>query len=309
MRIAILGATSQIAKDLIFSFAEQGSHELVLFARSPEAVKNWLASVGLFGRFTVADFDSFKSDENFEAIINFVGSGNPAQTAAMGVSIFDITYLYDEMALGYIKSHPDCRYLFLSSGAAYGSSFEEPANEDTKATIAINKLMPQDWYAVAKLYAECRHRAHWELHIIDIRIFNYFSHTQDISARFLVTDCLRSIKSSVPLIVSPENMLRDYIGPEDFFQFVLLVLRMPAVNMALDCYSRSPVDKFTLLANLHEKFGLLYDFHEASQAVNATGVKSNYYSTNRRAGVFGYVPTMSSLENVVAQARLMLNLV
>ena len=193
MRIAILGATSQIAKDLVLSFSAQSNHELALFARRPEAVKQWLTGVGLSGRYTVADFAVFGADRNFDAILNFVGVGNPAQAAAMGASIFDVTLQYDERALAYVRQHPDCRYLFLSSGAAYGSTFDEPADENTKAVVAINHLQPQDWYAVAKLHAECRHRSLKHLPIVDIRVFNYFSHTQDISARFLITDILRAI--------------------------------------------------------------------------------------------------------------------
>ena len=134
------------------------------------------------------------ANHEFDAIINFVGVGNPAQAIAMGNSIFDITLRFDEMVLDYLQTHPNCRYLFLSSGAAYGSSFNEPVNRDAPAIVAINNLVPQDWYGVAKLHAECRHRSYPELPIIDIRVFNYFSRTQDISARFLITDILRAIR-------------------------------------------------------------------------------------------------------------------
>ena len=72
----------------------------------------------------------------------------------MGAAILDVTLAYDEMALKYVRQHPDFRYIFLSSGAAYGSGFEAPATVNTKASIAINSLKPQDWYGVAKLYAE-----------------------------------------------------------------------------------------------------------------------------------------------------------
>src|SRR6266481_146624 len=184
-RIAILGATSQIAKDLIVSVAAAGEEILHLFARRPDEVKKWLNAVGLPGRYPADDFSALGKYE-FDAIINFVGAGNPAQVMAMGNSIFDITLRFDEMALDYLLARPACRYLFLSSGAAYGSNFDEPATRDTPAIVAINDLSPQEWYGVAKLHAECRHRSHPDLAIIDIRVFNYFSRTQDISARFLI---------------------------------------------------------------------------------------------------------------------------
>ena len=59
MRIAILGATSQIAKDLVLSFASHSNYDLVLYARRPEAVRQWMADVGLDGRYPIADFAAF----------------------------------------------------------------------------------------------------------------------------------------------------------------------------------------------------------------------------------------------------------
>ena len=149
MQIGILGATSQIAKDLVLSFATQSTHELALYARRPEAVANWLASVALTGRYIAADFAAFDTDAHFDAVLNFVGVGNPAQATAMGASIFDLTLRYDELALSYVRQHPACRYIFLSSGAAYGASFDAPVDANTRSVVAINNLQPQDWYAVA----------------------------------------------------------------------------------------------------------------------------------------------------------------
>ena len=301
MRIAILGATSQIAKDLVLSFVAQSSHELVLYARRPEVVSQWLARVGLSERYTVADFAAFSAEEYFDAILNFVGVGNPARTAAMGASIFDITLKYDEMALGYVRTHPQCRYLFLSSGAAYGSNFETPADADTKATIDINHLQPQDWYGVAKLHAECRHRALAPLPIVDIRVFNYFSHTQDMEARFLITDIVRAIRDKAVLKISADHMARDYIGPDDFYQLVNAILTSPASNVVMDCYSKAPIHKPTLLAAMQEKFGLQYELVKSDSGVNATGAKPCYYSVDKRAESFGYVPRNTSLETLFSQ--------
>jgi nucleoside-diphosphate-sugar epimerase len=305
VRIAILGATSQIAKDLILSFSKKDNHNVVLFARRPVVVTDWLALVGLQDRYPVADFEFFNADENFDAIINFVGSGNPAQTAAMGASIFDVTLKYDEMALDYLRHHPDCRYIFLSSGAAYGSSFDGTVDENSKAVVAINSLQPQDWYAISKLHAECRHRSLPHLPIIDIRVFNYFSHTQDMSARFFITDILRAIQSGETLITSSDNIVRDYIGPDNFHQLVSLILAAQPVNDVVDCYTKAPVDKMTLLSNMKDRFGLDYEVRDAPVGVNATGVKMNYFSKNRRAEKFGYLPSNNSLNNIISEVELL----
>ena len=301
MRIAILGATSQIAKDLVQSFAANSRHDLVLFARRPEAVTQWLADVGLVGRYPVANFTAFNADQHFDAILNFVGVGNPALAAAMGASIFDVTLQYDELALSYVRQHPTCRYIFLSSGAAYGASFDTPVDAATCATVPINNLQPQDWYGVAKLHAECRHRSLAPLPIVDIRVFNYFSHTQDMEARFLITDIARAIRDKIVLKISADFMVRDFIGPDDFYQLVNAILISPATNVAVDCFSKAPIDKVTLLAAMQEKFGLQYELVQSDSGVNATGAKPYYYSADKWAANFGYVPRSTSLENIFFQ--------
>ena len=303
MRIAILGATSQIAKDLVQSFAANSRHDLVLFARRPEAVTQWLADVGLVGRYAVANFAAFNADQHFDAILNFVGVGNPAQAAAMGASIFDVTLQYDELALGYVRQHPTCRYIFLSSGAAYGASFDTPVDANTKATVPINNLQPQDWYGVAKLHAECRHRSLAPLPIVDIRVFNYFSHTQDMSARFLITDILRTLRDKTVLKTSADYIVRDFIHPSDFCNLVNVILAAPAANAVVDAYSKAPIDKPTLLAAMQEKFGLQYEIVQTGVGVNATGGKPHYYSLNTRAANFGYTPSMTSIEGIFHEMK------
>ncbi len=307
MRIAILGATSQIAKDLVQSFAANSRHDLVLFARRPEAVTQWLADVGLVGRYAVANFAAFNADQHFDAILNFVGVGNPAQAAAMGASIFDVTLQYDELALNYVRQHPTCRYIFLSSGAAYGASFDTPADAATRATVPINNLQPQDWYGVAKLHAECRHRSLAPLPIVDIRVFNYFSHTQDMSARFLITDIWRAIRDKTLLQTSSDYIVRDFIHPLDFRNLVNAILAAPAANAVVDACSKAPIDKPTLLAAMQEKFGLQYETVQTGAGVNATGGKPHYYSLTTRAENFGYQPTLTSIEGILQESQQVLN--
>ncbi|MDO8264249.1 MAG: NAD-dependent epimerase/dehydratase family protein [Gallionella sp.] len=306
MKIAILGATSQMARDLIVSFAAAEEKYLYLFARRPDEVTKWLASVGLSGRYLVDDFAGFAKQE-FDAVINFVGVGNPAQAVAMGNSIFDITLRFDELVLEYLWVHPTCRYLFLSSGAAYGSSFNEPATRDTPAVVAINNLAPHEWYGVAKLHAECRHRSRPELPIIDIRVFNYFSRTQDLSARFLITDILRAIRDHEVLNTSPDYIVRDFLHPSDFHQLVNALLAAPATNAVVDCYSRAPIDKPSLLIAMQEEFGLRYEITEVTASVNATGGKPYYYSLNTRAADFGYQPALTSFEGLLIESRKVLS--
>ncbi len=307
MKIAILGATSQIARDLTILFAAKTDNHLHLFARRTDEVQKWLLSAGLCGRYPVDEFCEFAKQE-FDTVINFVGVGNPAQAVAMGNSIFDITLRFDERVLDYLKTHPNCRYLFLSSGAAYGSKFDEPVTRDTPSLVAINNLAAHEWYGVAKLHAECRHRAHPEFSIFDIRVFNYFSHTQNIDARFLITDILRAIRDNVALKTSSDYIVRDFLHPSDFYNLINALLSTQPANAAVDCYTQSPIDKPSLLMAMQEKFGLQYEMTETAVGVNATGSKPHYYSLNTRAADFGYQPRFTSLDGILQEACKVLNL-
>ena len=298
--IAILGATSQIAKDLIISFSTEADKHLHLFARRPDEVATWLKDAGLSERYLVDDYAVFGTQE-FDAILNFVGIGNPAQAAAMGASIIDVTLQYDELVINYLLLHPACRYIFLSSGAAYGTSFDAPVNTKTKATIDINKLQPQDCYGVAKLHAESRHRALSEYYIYDVRVFNYFSHTQDLSASFLMSDIIRAIKSNTVLETSPDYIVRDFITPPDFCRLIECIIKSEPRNMAIDCYTKAPIDKPALLKTMQDHFGLQFKVSEKSNSDNATGLKLHYYSLNKLAETLGYSPRLSSVEGLIEQ--------
>ena len=311
MRIAVLGATSQIARDLVQSFSTVGEHQWVLYARRPAVVEQWLAQVGLVRGNAVAPFAAFaEAMQPFDAILNCVGVGNPAQAQTMGASIFDVTAEYDELALRHVRSHPDCRYLFLSSGAAYGSDFEVPADDSTRANIPINNLRPQDWYGAAKLHAECRHRALTGLPIVDIRVFNYFSRTNDLKARFFITDILRAIRDQTILHTNPDYMRRDFLGPKDFQQIVACVLEAPGQNLAVDCYTLAPIDKQEILTLMEHHFGLRYQVDLApAKLVSATGAKPHYYSlSSKAADLLGYQPMQSSADNLVEEATALLAL-
>ena len=299
--IAILGATSQIARDYNVRALRAG-HELKLFSRRPDDVARELKAAGLGAGYDSLGYERFGEDR-YDAIINFVGSGDPARTEKMGVDIFEVTARYDRLACEALKRAPDTRYIFLSSGAAYGSTFLEPVDDQTQARIPINALSPRDYYGLAKLYAEARHRAMPERAIIDLRMFGYFSRSADLAARFFLTDILRAIHEGQTLPTGEATMWRDFLCPDDFFALVEAVLSAAAANTALDAFSKAPVEKFELLEAMRTAFGLNYQITPAPQGMTATGAKPHYYSRSRRAESFGYQPASTSLEGVLAESR------
>lgn len=301
--IAVLGASSQIAKDLI-RVSSQDS-ELLLYGRDVPGIQDWLDRENLLGTqvFEYSDYGAVPHD----VVINFVGVGDPQRAASMGNSIFEITSHFDDLVMAGLRKNPARRYIFLSSGAAYGSTFLAPASFETISSIAINNLPPQEYYAVAKLHAEAKHRAHPDLSIVDIRVFNYFSRTQDLGARFFITDVVRALGDGTVFQTTSDVMMRDYLHPSDFKGLVEAILASPAQNDVVDCYSQGPVEKAVLLESLANEFDLRYEVRETSSAVNATGTKPYYYSLNRRAETYGYIPRFSSLTGVARETAAILS--
>ena len=308
MKIAILGATSQIAQDLILSFSNHKDYDLFLFSRNLGLLNDWVGRQSLDGSYHVQDYSYFNKNQRYDVIINFVGIGDPVKAQKMGSDIFKVTEQYDDMALEYLKQHKKTKYIFLSSGAVYGSNYQEPVNKDTVAIIDINNLKSTDWYAISKLYAEAKHRSMPELSIVDVRVFNYFSHTQDMNARFLITDIVRAIKNKKVFKTSADNIIRDFITPPDFYSLLQAIINFKPINRAVDCYTKSPISKFDLLDGLGDKLGLEYEIDNNVDIINATGIKLNYYSVYKIADGIGYFPKNTSLDGIIQEVILFKNL-
>ena len=301
MRLAILGASSNIAQDLILSFFKNKGYFISLFGRNVELIENWAYSENLDTSYQVQPYSAFNNSQKYDVIFNFVGIGDPVKAQNMGSDIFKITEQYDDMALNYINYHQQTKYIFLSSGAVFGGDYQEPVNKNTVAMIDVNNLNSTDWYAIAKLYVEAKHRACSNLSIVDVRVFNYFSHTQDMNAKFLITDIVRALKNKKVFKTSADNFVRDFITPPDFYNLIQAIIDFKPMNIALDCYTKSPVSKFDLLDEMESKFGLKYEIDESVSIVNATGVKFNYYSINYMAKSLGYKPKNFSLDGIIQE--------
>lgn len=55
---------------------------------------------------------------------------------------------------------------------------------------------------------------------------------------------------------------------------------------------------------MKERFGLVYEVREATNGINATGVKVNYLLRNHMAEAFWYSPSKKSLDNILDKAQL-----
>ena len=294
MKIAILGATSAIAKDLILSFSDE--HKLELYSRRISDVTTWMLENNLHN-FTSQSYTEFKYTRDLDVIINFVGAGSPEKVIKLGEQIFEITEHYDRMALDYIDKHHECKYIFISSGAVFGDNFGTPADIDKQSSFPLNDLQPKHYYGYAKAMAEVRHRI-TNRNIFDLRLFNYFSPMVNINYRFMITDMIRSIKDKSVYKVDRTPIVRDYVGPLDFYQMINVMLTKDKMNTAIDIYSRQPISKDSLLTAMAQRYKLEYETTGAPVGLPATGVKEKYYTVNTAAYAIGYRPTLSSLENI-----------
>lgn len=300
--IALLGATSRIAMDFIGLAARQG-YRFALYARRPDAVRTFLRDSGLpedwIGGIVPAFADA--SDASFSAVLNFVGVGDPARARAMGSDIFVATREADAPAVAYAERNPETPYIFMSSGAVYGTDFAQPATAGSKAILPINALLPSSYYSVAKLYAEAVHRAS-SATIIDVRIFNYVSRSLDVSSRFLLADLVRCIQDGMEFRTDSQSIWRDYVHPVDFFSLIIACMTAePGTNLPVDCYSRAPIEKFAMLELLERQFALKVARTDSVDLLHSTGVKPFYFSTNQAAKRLGYEPSRTSAEGILEE--------
>lgn len=310
MKIAILGGTSQIAQDLMRQWKiNNKSYQLTIYSRRMEVVQTFMESILWdidYTSHSLAEFES--TSEKFDAIINFIGQGSPVNISNYNHEIMAVTALYDDAVMKYLSYNPACKYIFLSSGSVYGALFQKPVTENSYATIPINDLSAQNNYAIAKIYAEANHRLNKTNTIIDIRIFNVFSRHQNLDAGFFITDIAKAICYNTKLNVSAEHMIRDFLHPHDFFTLIELILVIKdRKNMAIDCYSKGPIEKFALLDFCTAEYGLQWEVKESYTALNPTGNKSNYYSTNRNAALIGFQPLYSSLDTIITEINALRN--
>src|SRR3989339_1686542 len=156
-RIAILGATSHIAKGLINNFTNEVAYKLFLFARDKEKLNEFLKKILFINRCDILSFEDFAKHE-YDIIINCVGLGEPSKLKEQISSIFRLTENFDNMVLDYIDNK-EVLYINLSSGAIYGNDFSSFVKLDSMTQLNMNYLISENYYSIAKINSEAKHRA------------------------------------------------------------------------------------------------------------------------------------------------------
>ena len=121
-----------------------------------------------------------------------------------------------------------------------------------------------------------------------------------------MTEIVNSIKENKIFKTTAVDIVRDYVHPEDFFSLVEKCIEQEKINDVFDIYSLQPVTKFELLKGISESMKLNYEIDWELDFVNATGLKSTYYSENRNAEKIGYKPKYNSLESIKEEIKIIL---
>ena len=293
-KVAIIGATSHIAKGLIFFFKDDESIEFHCYARNLEKVRQFLFLIG-YKDPILKTFSEFHAD-HIEIIINCTGIVNPPDLNSSNENVFDLTEKFDGFILDYIRKNHETTYVNFSSGAVYGTSFNQPASKNTITNIDVNNIGTEDYYRIAKLNSESKHRLLHCYNIIDLRIFGYYSRFIDLTKNYLMTDIISCVKEKRTLKTSQNNIFRDYIHPLDLSDLVKACFEHKKINMAMDVKSKSPISKMEILNFFKIKYGLKFKIQDDYRGRSATGEKLNYYSENNDMEIINFSPKYTSWE-------------
>lgn len=310
MNIAIFGATSIIAKEYIQVALEKSSHNFSLFSRNIGGVNAWLDSLECDrDRLHVFSYNQFCASTTFDVIINFIGRGDPKLLKHEEFNFLVTNDFFDNIILNYLLVNQSSKYIYISSGASYLSSFDSPLNEKDSVTVDLNSLRSFDIYSVSKQLSEFKHRKLANLNIVDLRIFSYVRGLDLVSEGSLLGSIFSSIKNGKEFVTSNVEIYRDYINSQLFYEAVDCVLDAENMNCGLDLYSKQPTSKFEILNMLAIEFGLRYRINNNLdvESVNITGLKKNYYSNNRAIAKFGYLPSVSSIDMIRSEANSIFN--
>ncbi len=302
--VAILGATSHIAKGLIHQFLCESVVELHLFGRSKERIQTALKSIAAQENscFIHEGFDTFPSG-SYDMVINCVGVGTVNKLQGDFTRYFTLTEYYDNLILEFLQKSPDTLYVSFSSGVIYGRGLTAPADDHTINNLDVNHLAKEDSYMMVRLYTEAKHRAFADLRIVDLRVFSYFSRFCDLTDQYFIVEIINSILSGNKFVTGKNDMVRDYIHPEDLFSLIKCCAKEKKINAAFDAISARPVSKWEIIDFFAKKYGLDCETKSDFTYSGATGSKNIYCSVSNKAALIGYAPKYTAMQAVEMEAE------
>ena len=304
INIAIFGATGHIGKNLTYYFSKNKKNNLILFGRNKKKIQKIMNQIIPKKKYSFGKYNEF-NNKKYDVIINCIGVGNP-KDIIQNKDILKITEYYDDKILDYMKNKKSIIYINFSSGAIFGQTIRSPISELSQASINVNKLNEGSYYAISKIYAEIKHRNLKNMNIVDLRIFSFFSRFINLQDEFLIADITNAIKSNKKFTTDKNEIIRDYIHPEDLFEIIQKCIKKEKINMALDISSKKPISKFSLLQHLAKKYELNYRISNKIKT-SPTGLKSKYYSKSKKIEDLGIFPKYTSLQTILTELKFLID--
>ena len=267
MNIVILGATGNIGRVLYREFIKHGDNAICI-----PRIYGQRHSVGLGGY------------EGADVIINCTGN------SFIGSEILAVTEFYNNLIFEYLTESPDTIVISFSSGAV--NLFDPRA------------VSPKDYYTIAKINAEAKHRAS-PYNMIDIRVYSMIDHIFKRDKPLFINEVIESLINKTTFKTNNEDMTRDYISAKDLFSLVLKCIAYRK-NDVFEAYSLKPTSKFNILNEFQSKFGLVYETSDYKIDNPYSGNKPDYVPVSEKAVKIGYIPTVTSLDNLVNETELIL---
>lgn len=273
-KILLLGAGSQIAQSWIKYSNYLG--ELEVFYTSRKNLQN-------------DSFDKLEGDllvqkfpRDIRYVIDFVGTANPLEIANENPILAEAMKASLECA--FQAGQNGARCIFISSGSVYDNlpgdgSF--PASE-----------YGDNFYVRHKRASELRFKAS-KVNFGSLRVFSFLSNSSHLYDGTLLGDMWNAWVHKNSFVTSPDDIVRDIVGEKDIALALDVLLQSNEIG-PFDIFSTQPARKFEVA----ERLGLEVEI-ESSGKSSPTGLKLEYFSTDRRLGQLGYEPTQSSLDLVV----------
>jgi nucleoside-diphosphate-sugar epimerase len=301
--IAILGATGHIGRSLAVALASD--FRLALFARRPGDCAAFAKRSGIEGpALTCYDLETPFPNEA-AMIVNAIGPGDPRAIRETGDAIAAITDRFDNQVLEHLERHPKTAYAFISTGAVYGTNYDDPDRPSYLLETPPAMLSPAELYPRAKLVAETRHRERYDLHIADIRLFGYVSRFLDPDGGSLMAEIAHALIDRTPFSTDSTNFVRDYISARELAGLIKHLLDAGTPNGTYDAVSAAPATKSSFLKALTVRCGLKTQLTDGATAI-AELQAPEFISFHETGRSIGYTAQRSSIETVIEEILAML---
>lgn len=292
LKVAVLGATGYIGRSLVHSLSI-ASVDVTPVSRDISKAVSVFSEYNIVSPSAPINYDTFLN-KGFDVVVNVAGMGSPSKLKDNPEAVLYITEEMDRLLFNYLNLHQEAQVFNISSGVVYGFSSGKIITKDSLAVFSPNNISSVNFYSLAKLTSEAKHRAKPGFNIIDLRVYSFFSQFVDSKDKFLMSEIVDSLENNMELETNGEDIVRDFCNADQLIDIMNFLLEHGKRNDVFDVISKQPITKFELLDLLCKTRGLKYIITNGDKS-SVTGVKNTYCSDGERLKELGYKPTLDSL--------------